>query len=69
MNRWVEHNTELYSRENKCHQSALDAIESLPEIPELDTIPSPDELAKAIDKLPRTKAIAVTATTIVAFHC
>jgi len=52
----VEHYSELYSRENKVHQSALDAIERLPEMSELDTKPSLDELAKAIDRLLSGKA-------------
>jgi len=56
MERWLEHYYELYSRENKVHQSVLDAIERLPEMPELDIIPSLDERTKAIDKLTSGKA-------------
>lgn len=56
MERWVEHYSELYSRENKVDQSALDAIDRLPEMSELDIQPTIDELDKAIDKLPSGKA-------------
>lgn len=56
MERWVEHYSELYSRENKVHQSALDAVERLPEMSELDIQPTTEELAKAIDKLSSGKA-------------
>ena len=56
LERWVEHFSELYSRENFVHQSALDAIDCLPQKPELDEPPSIEELSKAIDKLPLGKA-------------
>jgi len=56
LDRWVEHYSELYSRENFIHQSALDAIDCLPLMPELDVPPSIEELSKAIDKLPSGKA-------------
>ena len=56
LDRWVEHYSELYSKENVVHQSALDAIDHLPLMPELDEAPSIDELSKAIDRLPLGKA-------------
>ena len=51
----VEHYSELYSKENVVHQSALDAIDHLPLMPELDEAPSINELSKAIDRLPSGK--------------
>lgn len=51
-----EHYSELYSRENKVHQSALDAIDKLPMIGELDIAPFMDALPKAIDRLPSGKS-------------
>jgi len=38
LERWVEHYSELYSRENFVHQSALDGIDRLPPMPELDEL-------------------------------
>ena len=52
LDRWVKHYSELYSRENVVHQSVLDAINHLPLMPELDKVPSIEELSKAIDRLP-----------------
>ena len=46
----------MYSRETVVHQSALDAIERLPLMPELDEEPSIEELSKEIDRLPSGKA-------------
>ena len=56
VDRWVEHYSELYSRETVVHQSALDAIEDLPLMPELDEEPSIEELSKEIDRLSSGKA-------------
>jgi len=56
MDRWVEHYSDLYSRENIVAPSALDAIESMPVMDELDAEPTPDELRKAIDSLATRKA-------------
>ena len=56
LDKWVEHYSELYSRENVVHQSALDAIGHLPLMPELDEVPSTKELSKAIGRLPSGKA-------------
>ena len=56
LDRWVEHYSKLYSKENVVHQSALDAIDHLPLMPVLDEAPSIDELSKAIDRLPLGKA-------------
>ena len=50
LERWVEHYSELYSRENIVHQSVLDAIDRLPQMPVLDEPPPLEELSKAIDK-------------------
>ena len=51
MERWGEHFSELYSRENVLLISALDAIEPLPTMEELDAIPILEELGKAIESL------------------
>ncbi|XP_076035992.1 uncharacterized protein LOC143021955 [Oratosquilla oratoria] len=56
MDRWVEHYSELYSRENTIAPSALDAIEPLPIMEELDAEPTIAELGKAIDSLASGKA-------------
>ena len=53
---WGEHFSELYSRENVVVASALDAIEHLPIMEELDAIPTLRELGKAIDSLTCAKA-------------
>ena len=54
--RWGEHFSELYSRENVVVASALDAIEHLLIMEELDAIPTLGELGKAIDSLTCAKA-------------
>ncbi|KAJ8364577.1 hypothetical protein SKAU_G00134080 [Synaphobranchus kaupii] len=51
MVRWVEHYSELYSRENTVSPLALDAIECLPTMVELDAELTTAELSKAIDSL------------------
>uniref|UniRef100_A0A0L8FQG2 Endonuclease/exonuclease/phosphatase domain-containing protein n=1 Tax=Octopus bimaculoides TaxID=37653 RepID=A0A0L8FQG2_OCTBM len=56
MDRWVEHYSELYSRENTVISSALDAIESMLVIEELDVEPTMYELSKVIDSLAAGKA-------------
>ncbi|XP_076054514.1 uncharacterized protein LOC143033215 [Oratosquilla oratoria] len=56
MDRWVEHYSELYSRENTVAPSALDAIEPLAIMEELDAEPTIAELYKAIDNLASGKA-------------
>lgn len=56
MERWVEHYSDLYSRQKAVSTLALDAIECLPAMDELDAIPTVDELSKAIDSLAAGKA-------------
>ena len=56
MERWGEHFSELYSRENVLLISALDAIEPLPTMEELDAIPILEELGKAMESLTCAKA-------------
>ena len=51
MERWVEHYSDLYSRENTVSHAALDAIGCLPTTDELDSEPLVEELSKAIDSL------------------
>ena len=56
MERWVEHYSDLYSRENTVSPAALDAIECLPTMDELDSEPLVEELSKAIDSLASGRA-------------
>ena len=56
MERWVEHYSDLYSRENTMSPAALDVIECLPTMDELDSEPSVEDLSKAIDSLASGKA-------------
>ena len=49
--RWVEHYSDLYSRENIVSPATLDVIECLPTMDELDSEPSVEELSKASDSL------------------
>ena len=56
MERWVEHYSDLYSKENTVTLSALGAIKCMPIMEELDAEPTMDELSKAIDSLATGKA-------------
>ena len=56
MERWAEHYQELYSRENIVAATAIDGIQQLDVMEELDVLPSVGELSKAIDSLACGKA-------------
>ena len=56
MERWVEHYSDLYSRQNIVTPTALDATECLPTMEELDMEPTVEKLGKAIDSLASGKA-------------
>ena len=56
MERWVEHYSDLYSRETNISEATLESVERLPVMEELDNLPSLEELSKAIDSLPMGKA-------------
>ena len=56
MERWVEHYSDLYSRENTVTPSALGAIKCMPIMEELNIEPTMDELSKVIDSLATGKA-------------
>ena len=56
LKRWVEHYSDLYSRENIVSPSAFDAVECPTTMEELDTEPTLEELSKAIDSLTSGKA-------------
>ena len=56
MERWVEHYSNLYSRENTVTPSTLGAIKCLPIMEELNVEPTMDELSKVIDRLATGKA-------------
>ena len=49
--RWVEHYSDLYSRENTVTPSALGAIGCMPIMEELDAGPTMDGLSRAVDSL------------------
>ena len=51
LERWVEQYSDIYSRENNVSPTALDAVECLPTMEELDTEPTLEKLSKAIDSL------------------
>ena len=57
MERWVEHYSDLYSRENIVSPAALDVIDCLPTMDELDSEPLVEELSKTIDSLASGKAL------------
>jgi hypothetical protein len=56
MERWVEHYSELYSKDNSISDSARETIECLPVMVELDVEPSIEEQSKAIKNLPCVKS-------------
>ena len=56
MERWVEHYSDLYSRENSVSPAAPDAIKCLATMAELDSERSVEELSKAIESLGSGKA-------------
>ena len=56
MDRWVEHYSELYTRENMVSENALNAVECLPTLEDLDREPTVTELHKALDRLASGKA-------------
>ena len=56
MAHWVEHYLELYATQNVVTDAALNAIEELPVLDELDAEPTEEELSKAIDCLSTGKA-------------
>ena len=56
MSRWVEHYSDLYSRETKVSDAAIQGTKELPVMEELDDPPTLDELSNAIDALPIGKA-------------
>ena len=56
MERWVEHYSELYARENIVTEDALNAIDCLPVLEELDEELTLDKLSKALDSLATGKA-------------
>ena len=51
MERWVEHYSALYSRENTVSPAALDVINGQPTMDALDSEPLVEEFSKAIDSL------------------
>ena len=56
LERWMEHYSDLYSRENSVSPFALDAVECLLTMEELDTEPTLEVLSKAIDSMASGKA-------------
>ena len=56
MERWVQHYSELYSRENVVTKKALNNIEELPILEELYSEPALAEIKAALDSLTSGKA-------------
>ena len=56
MERWIEHYAELLSRETSVTADALQDVETLPCMTELDELPTEEELSDAIDCLSSGKA-------------
>ena len=56
MERWVEHYLELYSTENTVSEEALNSIQLMPIMVELDSEPTASEIEKAINGLANGKA-------------
>ena len=56
LERWVDHYFDIYSREYIVSPSALNAVECLPIMKELDTESTSEELSKTIDSLASGKA-------------
>ena len=56
MKRWVEHYLELYSTENTVSEEALNSIQLMPIMVELDSEPTASEIEKAINGLANGKA-------------
>ena len=56
LERWVKYYSDIYFRENIVSPSALDPVECLPTMEELDTEPTLEELSKTIDSLASGKA-------------
>ena len=56
MERWVEHYAELLSRETSVTAEALQDVETLPCMTELDELPTVEDLSDAIDCLSSGKA-------------
>ena len=48
MGKWVEHYLDLYSMENKVSEEALDSIQALPVLLELNAEPTSDKLEKTM---------------------
>ena len=57
MDHWVQHYSELYSRENVITVEALNNIECLPVLEELDSKPTLAEIKGALDSLASGKAL------------
>ena len=55
MERWVQHYSELYSRKNVVTEEALNNIECLPALEELDSEPTLAETKVALDTLAFSK--------------
>jgi hypothetical protein len=54
--RWVEHYSELYSRDDSISDSVLETLECMHVMAKLDVEPSIEELSKAIKNLPCGKS-------------
>lgn len=69
MRKWMEHYSELYSRERSISYDALDGVSCLSVMERLGTLPTVGELSRLIDKLPRGKAPGLDDIPPVAIKC
>ena len=60
MESWTEHYLELYATENTVSEEALNGVENLPVMEELDKEHTQEELSKATDKLACGKTQVLT---------
>ena len=62
MERWLEHCSELFVRENIVTENALNAIECMPKLEKLGEEPTLNELNEAMDSIATGKALGRTAS-------
>ena len=56
MDRWVDHYSEVFQTKKPISRDALDSIENMPTMSELDALPTIDEVRSAVGRLSSGKA-------------